>query len=100
MGTSAKLNRRSFLAAGAVVPAIRISRAAAQTPRDSVEFSGNELSGNCYQKLVLPDADNPANIRCVLAESWNIGADGLTVTLNMRAGMVFASGNPVTAAGQ
>ena len=110
------LNRRTLLAASAVAPAIRISRAAAETPKDTIvmgkqiddilsldphesfEFSGNELSGNCYQKLVLPDADNPANIRGLLAESWEVGADGLTLTFRMRSGMVFASGNAVTAA--
>ncbi len=110
------LNRRRLLAAAALAPVIRIGRAAAETPKDTIvmgkqiddilsldphesfEFSGNELSGNCYQKLVLPDADNPANIQGALAESWEVGADGLTLTFHMRAGMVFASGNPVTAA--
>lgn len=110
------LNRRHLLAAAALAPAVRIGRAAAETPKDTIvmgkqiddilsldphesfEFSGNELSGNIYQKLVLPDADNPTNIRGMLAESWEIGADGLTLTFHMRAGTVFASGNPVTAA--
>ena len=110
------LKRRSVLVAGAVAPFIGIGRAIAETPKDTIvmgkqiddiisldphesfEFSGNELSGNCYQKLVLPDADNPANIRGVLAESWDVSPDGLTITFHMRAGVVFASGNPVTAA--
>lgn len=66
-------------------------------PAESFEYSGNEIGGNAYQRLVDPDSLDPARIGGDLAESWERGADGLTYTFRLRPGARFASGNPVTA---
>ena len=111
------MDRRRFLAGtAAALPLAGAHLAAAETPRDTVvmgkqiddiisldphesfEFSGNELSGQCYQKLVVPDPDNTSQIIGQLAGSWDVGADGLTFTFRLRPDAVFASGNPVTPA--
>lgn len=115
------LDRRRFIAAAAAVPTVSLpavlSRSArAETPHDTVvmgkqiddiisldphesfEFSGNELSGQCYQKLVVPNPENVSQIIGQLAASWSVGPDGLTFTFNLRPDAVFASGNPVMAA--
>jgi peptide/nickel transport system substrate-binding protein len=61
------------------------------------EFSGNEISGNIYQKLVTPNPLNPAELRGDLAESWEVAPDGLSMSFRLRDGQKFAGGNPVTA---
>ncbi len=111
------LNRRTLLGAAAV-PLIwteRFAPAFAETPKDTVvmahqiddiisldpgesfEFSGNEVCGNIYEKLISPDTKDPTNIRPELAESWETSKDGLTTTFKIKQGRKFASGNPVTA---
>ncbi len=65
-------------------------------PQESFEFSGQEILGNCYERLVLPTFADPTKIEGALAESWETAADG-TTTFRMRSGRKFASGNPVTA---
>lgn len=66
-------------------------------PQESFEFSGNEVLGNVYERLVLPDLKDPTVIKGELAESWESSADGLTTTFRIKQGRKFASGNPVTA---
>lgn len=66
-------------------------------PQESFEFSAQEVLGNVYERLVLPDLKEPTTIKGELAESWETSADGLTTTLRMKQGRKFASGNPVTA---
>ena len=112
------LNRRTLIGATAALPLVwtEIFRPAfAETPHDTVvmahqiddiisldpgesfEFSGNEVCGNVYEKLVSPDTKDPTKINPELAESWETSKDGLTTTFKLKAGRVFASGNPVTA---
>ncbi len=112
------LNRRTLLGAAGVAPIVwtsAYSAAFADTPKDAIvmahqiddiisldpgesfEFSGNEVCGNVYEKLVSPDTKDPTNIRPELAESWSTSADGLTTTFKLKPGRKFASGNPITA---
>ncbi len=108
------LNRRTllgtaaatpFLAAGAqaqsprdaVVMAKQIDDIVSLDPQESFEFSGGEMLGNCYDRLVLPVLADATKINGDLAESWSTSEDGLTTTFKMRTGRKFASGNPVTA---
>ena len=112
------LNRRTLLGAAGVSPLIWTSAfgtAFADTPKDvivmafqiddiisldpqeSFEFSGNEVTGNIYEKLIHPDLKDPTKIQPKLAEKWETSADGLTTTFHLVAGRKFASGNPVTA---
>ena len=112
------LNRRRLLGTGAALPLIwtqAFGPAFAETPKDTVvmahqiddiisldpqesfEFSGNEVCGNVYEKLVSPDTKEPTKINGELAESWETSKDGLITTFKLKDGRKFASGNPVTA---
>jgi len=112
------LNRRTLLGSAAVTPLIwttTFAPAFAETPKDvivmahqiddiisldpqeSFEFSGNEIGGNVYEKLVSPDTKDPTKILPELAESWETSTDGLTTTFKIKQGRKFASGNPITA---
>jgi peptide/nickel transport system substrate-binding protein len=112
------LNRRTLLGTAAATPVIwttTFAPAFAATPKDTVvmahqiddiisldpgesfEFSGNEVCGNVYEKLISPDTANPTDIRPELAESWSTSPDGLTTTFKIKSGRKFASGNPITA---
>ena len=67
-------------------------------PAQSFEFSGNDVTNNLYDKLVDFDPlDLAAGIKPSLAESWEVSEDGKTITLTMREGVKFQSGNPVRA---
>lgn len=108
------LNRRSLLAASAAAP-LAPALALAQTPPGVIviakqiddiitldpgecfEFTGSEICGNVYQKLVTTPNSNPSQLVGDLAESWQAGADGKTFTFRLKQGLKFASGNPVTA---
>jgi len=50
-----------------------------------------------YDTLVTFPADNTAKIIPNLATKWDISADGLTYTFTLRDGVVFSSGNAMTA---
>ena len=108
---------RKLLASCAVAAAMAFSTvpAQAETPRDVLvmastfddiitldpaeifEFSGAEFAGNTYDRLIGYDYDDVSNIYGVAAESWTISDDGKTFTFKMRPGIVFPSGNPLTA---
>lgn len=112
------LNRRTLLGAAGASPLLWSSafrEAFADTPKDvvimawqiddmiscdpqeSFEFSGNEITGNIYEKLIIPNTKDPTKIGPELAERWETSADGLTTTFHLKPGRKFASGNPVTA---
>ncbi|MFB2593487.1 ABC transporter substrate-binding protein [Paracoccus sp. p4-l81] len=67
-------------------------------PAQSFEFSGNDVTQNLYDRLVdfnplaLDKGFQPS-----LAESWTVSEDGKTITLKMKSGVTFQSGNPVRA---
>ena len=79
-----------------IVMAKRIDDIISLDPAESFEYSGNEISGNIYERLVSPANDDPTRIEPQLAESWANSADGLTWTFIL-ADRRFASGAPVTA---
>ncbi len=112
------LTRRSLLAASAASPVLSYvggMRAEAATPKDVVvmgkqiddmialdpaqayEFTDNELDGNIYRKLVMPDPKTGTTVIGDLAEKFEVSADGLTFTFHMRRDARFDSGKPVTA---
>ena len=108
------IDRRTLLAAAAATPLL-YARAFADTPKDAIvmakriddiisldpqeafEYSGTEISGNVYEKLVTPDDDDPTTIVPTLAESWTTSPDGKSWTFQIRAGRKFASGADVSA---
>ncbi len=79
-----------------IVMAKRIDDIISLDPAESFEYSGSEISGNIYEKLVSPAAADPTKIEPQLATSWTNSADGLTWTFTL-ADRRFASGAPVTA---
>ncbi len=66
-------------------------------PAESFEFSGGEVLANSYDPLLLADPENGGKLTPILATSWEFSADGKTVTFQMKPGVKFHSGNPVTA---
>lgn len=108
------IDRRTVLSAAALGP-LMYARAFADTPRDTIvmakriddiisldpqeafEYSGNEISGNVYEKLVTPDDETPTEIRPTLAESWTTSPDGKLWIFQIAAGRKFSSGAEVTA---
>jgi peptide/nickel transport system substrate-binding protein len=66
-------------------------------PAEIFEFSAAEFAGNTYDRLIGYDPDDVSNIYGKAVESWTISDDGKTFTFKMRPGIVFASGNPMTA---
>ncbi|MCW3476044.1 ABC transporter substrate-binding protein [Limobrevibacterium gyesilva] len=109
------LTRRSLLVASTATPFFSYA-ALAETPKDIIvigkqiddiisldpqeafEFTGGEVCGNCYQRLVVPDPANPSKIKGELAERWEVAPDGLSYTFHLKRDAKFASGKPVTAA--
>lgn len=112
------LDRRTLLGASAASPLIwtgAFGSAFAATPKDTIvmagqiddmisldpgesfEFTGNEVCGNLYERLISPEVADPTNIRPRLAESWSTSPDGLVTTFKIAQGRKFASGNPLTA---
>ncbi|AVO38706.1 ABC transporter substrate-binding protein [Pukyongiella litopenaei] len=67
-------------------------------PAEVFEFTASEILGNSYQPLVGYDVKDVSQIHGVIAESWTVSEDGKTFTFQIRPGMTFASGNPITAA--
>lgn len=57
----------------------------------------SELVSNLYDNLVKLDPDNLQEIQPMLAESWEVSEDNSRITLAIRDGVTFASGNPLTA---
>jgi peptide/nickel transport system substrate-binding protein len=66
-------------------------------PGESFEFSGSEVTGNIYERLIGYDLKDVSQLRGELAETWYVGADGKTYTFKLRRGIKFHSGNLVTA---
>ena len=82
-----------------LVIATQIDDLTTMDPAQSFEFSGSDVNRNVYSALVNFDpADLSAGYGPDLAESWTVSDDGTVITFTMRAGVIFASGNPVTAA--
>jgi peptide/nickel transport system substrate-binding protein len=83
---------------GIVVMAKQIDDVISFDPAESYEFTDNEVDGNCYRKLIVPDAMNGTKIDGDLAEKWDISKDGQAFTFHLVKNARFESGKPVTAA--
>ncbi|MFT8245025.1 ABC transporter substrate-binding protein [Roseomonas sp. BN140053] len=83
--------------AGVIVMAKQIDDIISLDPGECFEFSGTEVCGNVYQKLVTTPNSNPSQITGELAESWEASADNRTFTFRLKQGPKFSSGQPVTA---
>jgi peptide/nickel transport system substrate-binding protein len=84
--------------AGIVVMAKQIDDiVGAFDPAESYEFTNNEVCGNCYRKLLVPDAADTSKLIGDVAQSWDVTQDGLTFTFHIRDNILFSSGKPLTA---
>jgi len=66
-------------------------------PAESFELSAGEIMGNTYDRLLRLDMKDPSKQVGDLAKSWTVSADGKTFTFELKPGLKFASGNPLTA---
>ena len=66
-------------------------------PAEVFELSGGEVIANIYDRLMMYEPDDLSKLVGGVAESWEVSADGKTITFAIRPGQTFHSGNPVTA---
>lgn len=66
-------------------------------PAEAFEISAGEIMGNCYDRLLRYDVGDPSKLLPDLAKTWNVAADGKTYSFELKPGLKFASGNPLTA---
>lgn len=66
-------------------------------PAEAFEISAGEIMGNCYDRLLRYDVADPSKLLPDIARSWSVAADGKTYSFDIKPGLKFASGNPLTA---
>lgn len=66
-------------------------------PAEAFELSAGEIMGNTYDRLVRLDINDPSKLVGDVAQSWSVSPDGKTYTFDIKPGLKFASGNPLTA---
>ncbi len=66
-------------------------------PAEAFELSAGEIMGNTYDRLLRLDVNDPSKLVGDVAKSWTVSADGKTYTFELKPGIKFASGNPLTA---
>jgi peptide/nickel transport system substrate-binding protein len=66
-------------------------------PAEAFEISAGEVMGNAYDRLLRFDVADPSKLMGDLAARWSVSADGKTFSFELRPGLRFASGNPLTA---
>jgi len=80
-----------------IVMAKQIDDIISLDPAESFEFSGSEVLGNVYDRLLTFDYNDVSKIKGEAAESFAVAEDGLTYIFKMRKGVKFQSGNTMTA---
>jgi len=66
-------------------------------PGEAFELSAGEILGNSYDRLIRFDVNDPAKLLPDVAKSWKVSDDGKTYTFEIKPGLKFASGNPLSA---
>src|SRR4051794_484484 len=66
-------------------------------PAEAFELSAGEIMGNTYDRLVRLDPADSSKLVGDVAKSWTVSPDGKTFTFELKPGLKFASGNPLTA---
>ncbi len=62
------------------------------------EVEGNQVVTSTYEGLVRYSPENTTEIEPLLAESWEVSADGTTYTFKLRQGVTFVDGTPFDSA--
>ncbi|MFM9844223.1 MAG: ABC transporter substrate-binding protein [Dongiaceae bacterium] len=111
------MNRITLLTAGAFALAANfaVTPAVAETPKDTFvqakqiddiitldpaevfEFTGGEMIAQIYDRIMIYEAEDTEKLVPGVAESYSVSDDGKTITLKIRPGQKFHSGNPLTA---
>lgn len=107
--------RKLLACLAGVAMAVAVAQADAKTPSDTLviakniddiisldpaqvfEFSGGEVSANIYDRITMYEPEDLQKLVGGVAESWSFSDGGKTITLKLRPGQKFTSGNPVTA---
>ena len=66
-------------------------------PAEVFEGTTAEVMGDIYDRLVRFGDKDPSKPVADLAQSWNVSADGKTYAFELKPGLKFASGNPISA---
>ena len=66
-------------------------------PSEAFEISAGEVMGNAYDRLLRYDVNDPSKLVADLAKTWSVSGDGKTFLFELKPGLKFASGNPITA---
>ena len=66
-------------------------------PSEAFEISAGEVMGNSYDRLIRFDVNDPSKLVADVAKSWSVSADGRTYSFELKPGLKFASGNPMSA---
>ncbi|MCP5150280.1 MAG: hypothetical protein H6982_05950 [Chromatiales bacterium] len=80
-----------------LVMAFNIDDIISLDPAEVFELVGGEVIANIYDRITMHEPENLEALVGGVAESWEVSADGKTITLKVRPGQKFHSGNPVTA---
>jgi peptide/nickel transport system substrate-binding protein len=74
-----------------------ISGAKTMDPGRMYEFAAEDMAANVYEGLVTYKGSDVSHARPLLATSWKITNGGKTFTFNLRHGVRFSNGDPMTA---
>ena len=66
-------------------------------PAETFEISAGEVMGNAYDRLLRYEVTDPSKLISDAAKAWSVSGDGKTYSFELRPGIKFASGNPMSA---
>ena len=66
-------------------------------PAESFELTAGEILANLYDRIMTFEPEDPGTLTGGVAESHTVSEDGRSITLRIRDGLTFDSGNPVRA---
>ena len=64
-------------------------------PAEAFELTAGEILANVYDRIMTFEPEDPGILTGGVAESHAVSDDGRSITLRIRDGLVFHSGNPV-----
>ena len=66
-------------------------------PAEAFELTAGEVLANVYDRIMTFEPEDPGALTGGVAESHTVSDDGRSITLRIRDGLVFHSGNPARA---
>jgi len=80
---------------GVLVVAQSLDDLVSLDPAEGFELSSVQAFTSLYQRLVQPDPDHPEILMPTLADSWQLAADGRSLTFELRPDARFSNGHPL-----